>query len=114
MSDLEKFLELEQQLKPYKKLMTQAADTVVDQEVSKYPIMVLHQQEVNIGIPLLDREQNKSQWSINVSTLEELVAKQIVFDDKVDEFRDTYKSKEDVICVFVLSELGAQFVYLPR
>lgn len=114
MSDLEKFLELEQQLQPYKKLMTQAADTVLTQEVSKYPIMVVHQQEVNIGIPLLDRDQNKSQWSINVSTLEELVAKQIVFEEKVDEFRSTYKSKDESICVFVLSELGAQFIYLPK
>jgi len=55
MSELEKFLQLEEQLKPYIKMMTQAADTVVVQEVSKYPIFVVHQQEVNIGIPLLDK-----------------------------------------------------------
>lgn len=114
MSELEKFLELENQLKPYVKLMTQAGDTIITQEVSKYPIMVVHQQEVNIGIPLLDREVNKSTWSINASTLEEFVSKQIVFEDKVDAFIENYKSQSDYICVFVLSELGAQFVYLPR
>ncbi len=114
MSELEKFLQLEEQLKPYIKMMAQAADTVVVQEVSKYPIFVVHQQEVNIGIPLLDKEMNKTPWSINASTLEEFVSKQIVFEDKVDEFRKNYKSQEEYLCIFVLSELGAQFIYLPK
>jgi len=114
MSELEKFLQLEEQLKPYIKMMTQAADTVVVQEVSKYPIFVVHQQEVNIGIPLLDKDTNKTTWSINASTLEEFVSKQIVFEDKVDEFRKNYKSQEEYLCIFALSELGAQFIYLPN
>ena len=45
MSELEKFLRLEEQLKPYIKMMSQAADTIIVQEVSKYPIFVVHQQE---------------------------------------------------------------------
>lgn len=114
MSELEKFLRLEEQLKPYIKMMSQAADTVLVQEVSKYPIFVVHQQEVNIGIPLLDKEANKTPWSINASTLEEFVSKQIVFEEKVDEFRENYKSQEEYLCIFVLSELGAQFIYLPK
>lgn len=114
MSELEKFLKLEEQLKPYIKMMSQAADTVILQEVSKYPIFVVHQQEVNIGIPLLDKDANKTPWSINVSTLEEFVSKQIVFEEKVDEFRNNYKSQEQYLCVFALSELGAQFIYIPK
>jgi len=114
MSELEKFIRLEEQLKPYIKMMSQAADTIIVQEVSKYPIFVVHQQEVNIGIPLLDKETNKAPWSINASTLEEFVSKQIVFQEKVDEFRQNYKSQEQYLCVFALSELGAQFIYIPR
>lgn len=114
MSELEKFLKLEEQLKPYIKMMTQAADTVIIQEVSKYPIFVVHQQEVNIGIPLLDKDANKTPWSINASTLEEFVSKQIVFEEKVDEFRQNYKSQEEYLCIFALSELGAQFIYIPK
>ena len=114
MTELEKFLQLEKQLKPYIKMMTQAADTIIDQEVSKYPIMVAHQQELAIGIPLINREENNVIWSIHASTLEEFVSKQIVFEDKVDDFIANYKSQEDYLCLFILSELGAQFIYLPR
>lgn len=114
MSELEKFLKLETQLKPYIKMMGEACDTIVTQEVSKYPVMVVHQQEVNIGIPLIDKETNKTEWSIHASTLEEFVSKQIVFEEKVDEFITNYKSVDDHICVFILSELGAQFIFLPR
>ncbi len=113
MSKTELFLQLEKELKPYKKLMSDASDIIMDKDVSKYPIMVLHQQEVDIGIPLLQRDQ-QTLWSIHASTLEEFVSKQIIFEEKVSEFIQNYKKHDLYICLFVLSELGAQFIFLPK
>jgi hypothetical protein len=105
---------LEQELQPYKSILSKAADAVIDQEVSDYPIFVVHQQEVSMGIPLVDKDKTKGNWSVNVSSLEEFVTKQIINNEKVENFRKTYKDPEEFLCLFVLSELGATFIFIPR
>ncbi|HMT52128.1 MAG TPA: hypothetical protein PKD16_00970 [Saprospiraceae bacterium] len=113
MSQTDRFLELEKELSPYKKILAQASDVILDEGVSKYPIFVIHQQEMDMGV-LLIQAGIKFRWSVNASTLEEFVTKEIIFHEKAQEFIATYKDPEIYLCLFVLSELGAQFVFLPR
>ena len=114
MSNIDKFLELEDELKVYKKLLSNAADIILNENVSKYPIFIIHQQEVEMGILLLEGGKKTMRWSVNASTLEEFVTKGLVFEDKVQDFISTYKDPEIYLCLFVLSELGAQFIFLPK
>ena len=113
MSKTERYILLEQELKPYINVMGQAADIVLDQDVSNYPIFLAHQQELEMGIPITTTEEG-AKWSIHASTLEEFVSKQIIFPEKIEEFKSNYKDPKESICIFVLSELGAQFVFIPR
>ena len=105
---------LEKELQPYKKLLGEAADRIMDQEVSKYPIFVAHQYEVDIGVLLVDRDQSEGNWSINASSLEEFATKNIIRSDRIENFREVYKDPLQHLCFFVLSEMGANFVFLPR
>jgi hypothetical protein len=114
MGKSEKFLILGKELSKYVKVMGEASDIIHDQDVSNYPIFVAHQQEVQIGLPIVEKEKNGGLWNIHASTLEEFVAKSIIHKEKIDEFRRNYKDPKEQLCIFVLSELGAQFVYLPR
>ncbi len=110
----ENYIKLGQELDIYRKLMTEAAQMILDQGISKYPIMVAHMQDLELGIPVFKREEHKdSKWSIHASTLEEFVAKQLIFPEKIEEFKKNYKDPSTHVCVFVLSELGAQFIFLP-
>jgi len=109
----EKFLVLEQQLKPYKKLLGESADVIINENVSNYPIFVVHQQEIEMGVALVEAGKT-FKWSVNASTLEEFVTKEIIFMDKAQEFISSYKNPEENLCLFVLSELGAQFIFIPR
>lgn len=114
MKKAESYIVLEQELDIYRKMMTEAAQVILDKDVSKYPIMVAHQQELELGMQIFDRMKNVgSKWSIHASTLEEFVSKQIVYSDKIEDFKSNYKTLESSICVFVLSELGAEFIFLP-
>lgn len=115
MSDKKAVLEqLETDLKPFKKMMGEAIDVIIDQDVSKYPILVVHQMTAEIGIPLIVSGENNSLWSVHASTLEEFATKQIVEMSKVDFFIKNYKSPQRYLCMFVLSEIGATFVFMPR
>lgn len=114
MGKADKYLQLENELKSYVAACGKAADIIIEQDVSNYPIFVVSQQEIAMGISLINKEEQGGQWNINASTLEEFVAKSIIYNEKVDEFRDNFKSVDEYICMFVLSELGANFIYLSR
>ena len=109
-----KFIQLEEELDAYKPVMSHAAEKVINENISKYPIMVVHQEEIKIGIPLIDRKKVEGNWSVHVSTLEEFAKKGLIEKHKIDSFRTIYKSKGKYICCFVLSELGAQFVFISK
>jgi len=114
MEKAESFLQLEKELDVFRKLMSQAADVIRDKDVSDFPIFVAHQQEMEIGMKIHDSAKAGGKWNIHASTLEEFTQRQIVFEDKVEEFKTNYKDPENFVCVFILSTLGVQFVFLPR
>ncbi len=108
------FLKLEQELKPYLPIISRASDAIMEKEVSSYPILVVHQQQVELGIPIVIRESVKGNWSVNASTLEEFAMKQVITTDKLEDFQGIYKDPKHHLCLFVISELGAQFIFIHR
>lgn len=109
-----KFIQLEEDLQDYSSTMEKAQQAILDQEVSKYPIFVVHQHEIELGVLLVDGTNLGLQWSINASTLEEFLSKQIIQPERVDSFKQVYKDTDQYFCCFVLSELGANFIFLPK
>lgn len=101
-------------LLPHLGIMGQAADAILDQDISFYPIFVVHQHSVDIGILLLQKGESDAEWSLNVTTLEELATKNIIEMDRVDQFRQVYKNPKNYLCLFLISELGLNFVFIPR
>ena len=114
MVEEELYASLDEDLKPFRALMAKAADAVLDQEVSSYPIFVVHQHDLEIGIPLVKQGEKGAKWSIHASSLEELATKKIIGMDKVDDFRSIYKDPEAFLCYFIVDEGGATFVFGPR
>ncbi len=112
--DVEKLMIIEQELKGFMEILGNAADEIIRQDVSKYPIFVLHKQTIALGVPIVVREKHETNWSINASTLEEFSVKNLIVKNKIDGFRKTYKSSKSHLCVFVLSDIGAQFIFIPR
>ncbi len=114
MAKTELLVQLEKELTPLAGILGQASDAIVEQNVSNYPIFVTSPTEIEMGIPLIDRTKQKSNWYVNASSLEEFVTKGLIEKDKLEEFQKVYKSAEEQICMFVLSEIGATFVFIPR
>ena len=90
-----------------------AAETIRTENVSNYPIFVATKLEIDLGIALLLRGDLPDDWAVNASTLEEFHAKRIIDVEKIEEFRTLYRQHNEDICVFVLSEGGAKFVFIP-
>ena len=106
--------DLNRRVKPYRKMLGQAADTVLEQDVSSYPIIIVHNKSIQIGLPLVKPGILEDGWSIHISTLEEFVAKQLIETEKLDSFKRVYKKPTESLCLFVIDDIGATFVFLPR
>jgi hypothetical protein len=114
MNQEQQYIQLKEDLKPYLTMLGKAADSILEQDISKYPIFVVHRYDLELGIPLVVHGDAEPRWSIHVTTLEELVTKRLVQEDKVDNFREVYKDPTDFLCLFAWNEANASFVFLPR
>ena len=114
MKEAEKLLVIENEMKLYNELLSSASDKIINSAASQYPIFVVAKQPISLGIQLIDREKVNSNWSINASSLEEFVSKNLVYEAKAEDFKKTYKDPQMFLCLFVLSDLGAQFMFVPR
>ena len=113
-SPIEKLLSMQQQLAKYDDLLAPAWDTVLVNEVSKYPIAIFSTLPIEAGVLLIDRDDAPGPWSVSMSTLEEFSVKGLIEESKVKDFQKIYKDPELHFCTFVISDLGAQFLFIPR
>ncbi len=104
---------LEDEIKRFKGIFKEGAKVTIDKEVSNYPVFVAHQDEIPLGVEFVNREKSGTFWSYNVTTLEELVTKKIINTDRLDNFKRIYKDPLKFICVFVVEQKGASFVFYP-
>lgn len=111
------WVQLQTDVEHYRAPLSQAAETVIDEKVSNYPIFIAYagdEAEKVPGIFVLDVPTDRDLvWTINVTTLEELVTKQIVTTDRVDSFRKVYRENVDQLCFLIVDEAGARFGFVP-
>jgi hypothetical protein len=110
----EKLTEIQNEISLLKPTLSEATDVILDQDVTRYPIFVIHKDTIEIGIPLIDRNTQNSKWTVNVSSLEEFATKQLIQEDKVSDFKKVYKNPLTHLCLFILSDMGANFIFMPR
>lgn len=97
----------------YKDMIRETAQEIISGEYSNFPIFVAHQFEANIGQVILDRKELGTTWTIHASTLEEFTEIGIVKPDRAEFFKETYKDPKEFICMFVITEKGGHFVFIP-
>ncbi|WP_235298423.1 hypothetical protein [Portibacter marinus] len=112
--DAEKLLQLENELKVYRNVLIKAQDIIMTKDVSKYPIFVFHQHAIEVGIPIVEKKKSKGNWNIHASSLEEFHSKSLIPSENIDKFKEAYKDTDTHLCLFVISELGAQFIFLEQ
>lgn len=103
--------QLEVAVKQYQARFDEAVQTIRNEQVSNYPILVAYPSFTTINIGLLLQEGEA--LSFNATTLEELAVKKVVNMEKVNSFREVYKKKSNYFCVFLLERPAPQFVFIP-
>ena len=103
-----------EQISYYADLLHEAFEGVINEGVSKYPVFIFHQQEVNVGLPIADRMEIAGDWSVNISTLEEFYIKGLVTIEQVEEIKHKISGLPPMYCCLVLSGEKGSLVFLPK
>jgi hypothetical protein len=103
---------LKTELAPNQSLLGQALDTIRNEQISNYPLIILSVHPIELGISIFGSQKIGS-YFYSASTLEELATKKIIQMDKVDDFLKVYKNHEDELCLFLIQATGGQFIFLP-
>jgi len=106
-------LSLERDLKFFNESIREVAVEIMVEGLSRYPIFIAHQHELNLGELILDRNDLNTEWTVHASTLEEFVEKNVIKPVLKDRFISTYKDPSEFMCVFVVVPEGANFIYYP-
>jgi hypothetical protein len=104
---------LENDIRFYNDAIKEVAFEILENDVSEYPIFVAHQNIIDLGEMILNSEDFNKGWSVNASILEDFVEKGLVLKDKVAEFKRVYKDPKKHICIFLVTEESANFIFIP-
>ena len=113
--DEELLLSLQADLQTCRSYLKQVALGMLKGDVSKYPIFVAMRgdTDIDLGLPIVNRDELELTWSLNASHLEDFVASNIIPADKVTDFISHYKNPIDFMCVFVAEDGQTSFIFMP-
>ena len=113
--DEEIYKSLHDDLEICRDYIRQISRGMIKGEVTKYPIFVATRGEndVDLGLPIVNRADFDISWNFNASHLEEFVSKGVVVRDKANDFIKAYKNPQEYMCVFVAEEEAMSFVFMP-
>jgi len=93
--------------------LREASYQVRKRNISKYPIFVFSHTQVPVGSNFLAKEELALEWNINASYLEDFMQRQLVLEDRVEDFQAAYKDPDEFCCLFVVDGEFQNFVFIP-
>lgn len=97
----------------FKESIREVSKDIISEGYSQYPVFIAHQSEVKLGEVILDREELGTNFTVQASTLEELMERNVVMEKNKEKFIKAYKDPDQFCCIFLVTEHGAQFVFVP-
>lgn len=77
------------------------------------PIFVICKREIGIGQLLIEKKALGLDWNYNASFLDEFIQRELIAEDRVEDFKTTYKDPDEFCCLFVIDQDFAKFIYIP-
>jgi hypothetical protein len=84
-------------------------------KVSKYPIFIAIRslEDIDLGLPIINRDELELTWSINASHLEDFVNSNIIHQERLADFMENYKDPQEFMCIFIAEEGMTSFIFIP-
>lgn len=78
-----------------------------------FPVFPISKDVQPVGQLLLDKGVQGIQWYYYASFLDEFLQRELVAQDKLEDFKEAYKNPDEFCCLFVVDKAFTNFVYIP-
>jgi hypothetical protein len=98
-------------------LSTELAETVkaiVDGGYSKFPVLIAHVDDIAIAQKVIDKNESQSFFSFSASTMEEMISRKIIVEDRKADFEKQFKAHSEDYCILLLHPDTMKFVFAKR
>ncbi|PCJ65589.1 MAG: hypothetical protein COA58_09275 [Bacteroidetes bacterium] len=113
-SEKEILLSLESDIKALSKELKETVTAIIDGGYSKFPILLAHSEDITIAQKVIDKNTHNSVFNFSASTLEEMVTRKIILNDKKMEFKAKMKSNSDSFCILLVHSESMRFVFMAK
>ncbi|MDX2195915.1 MAG: hypothetical protein NW207_05815 [Cytophagales bacterium] len=80
---------------------------------SEMPIFAVGKSELAIGTLLYGKYEFENEWNYYASFAEEFLQRNLISEEKITDFKQTYKNPDEYCCLFVVDEQFVNFVFIP-
>lgn len=105
---------LEADIKTLKKELNETVKAIVDGGYSKFPILLAHEENIAIAQKVIDKKDYLTHFSFSASTMEEMVVRKIITEDKQADFERRFKANQDKFCVLLVHPESMKFVFANK
>jgi len=78
-----------------------------------YPIFAISKEVIPIGQLLVDKLSLGLDWNYFASFLNEFQQRELVAEDRTEDFKSSYKDPDEFCCLFVVDKEFTNFVFIP-
>jgi hypothetical protein len=100
-------------LQVYDEMIKEVSSDMIMESFTQYPIFIATEHEVKMGELILEKDDHAATFSIYATTLEEMVDRKLVLEEKKNDFIQTYKDPKKFMCVMLITATIASFVFVP-
>lgn len=105
---------LEADIRTIKKELDETIKAIVDGGYSKFPILLAHEENIAIAQKVIDKKDYHTHFNFSASTMEEMVARKIILDERKADFERRFKTNADKFCVLLVHPESMKFVFAQR
>ncbi len=93
--------------------LKEAAYQIKKRGFSDYPIFAISKDELPIGELLIPKKELALEWNYYASYIDEFTQRQLIDEEKLEDFIKNYKNPEEFCCLFVVDKDFVNFVFIP-
>jgi hypothetical protein len=105
---------LDGDIKLLKRELNETVKAIVDGGYSNFPILLAHEEEIAIAQKVIDKKEYKTSFSFSASTMEELVARKIILDEKKSAFEKQFTTQSDSFCILLVHKESMKFIFRKK
>ena len=105
---------LEADVKSLKKELGETVKAIIDGGYSNSPIILAHADDIAIAQKVIDKAQYSTHFNFSASTLEEMVTRKIILEEKKDEFEKQMRIKSESFCILLVHPDSMKFVFINK